>query len=215
MWTDHFILLLHLYSFLEAHPNRNNPGYSYTMMQRRVTVSDKRDERTGLFILNTGNGKGKTTAALGVLMRAYGRDMKVIMLQFIKRRGSRFGEHLAAEKMGVEIVPLGDGFTWRSDDIEKDRQLARECWEICQDKILNSDYDVVILDELTYALTYRWLSVDEVLTTIALRPRWMHVVVTGRDAVPALVEAADIVTEMLEIRHSFKKGIPGQIGIEF
>ena len=178
-------------------------------------MSVEKDERIGLFILNTGNGKGKTSAALGTLMRAYGRDMKVIMLQFIKRKDTRFGEHIAAERMGVEIMPLGDGFTWETDNAEKDRQFARECWEICQDKLLNSDYDVVILDELTYALTYRWLSVDEVLTTIALRPEWMHVVMTGRDAIPALVDAADIVTEKMEVKHPFRKGITGQIGIEF
>ena len=178
-------------------------------------MSTEKVERKGLFILNTGNGKGKTTAALGTLMRAYGRGMKVIMLQFIKRRGIKHGEHIAAEQMGVEIVPLGDGFTWRSEDAEKDCRFARECWNLCQDKLLNSDYDVVILDELTYALTYRWLSVNEVLTTIAHRPGWMHVVVTGRDAVPALVEAADIVTEMIEIKHSFKRGITSQMGIEF
>lgn len=178
-------------------------------------MSTERDKRIGLFILNTGNGKGKTTAALGILMRSYGRGMKVIMLQFIKRKDSKFGEHIAAEKIGMEIVPLGDGFTWRTSDMEKDRRFARECWEICQDKLLNSDYDVVILDELTYALTYRWLSADEILDAIALRPKWMHVVVTGRDAAPALVDAADIVTEMIEIKHPFKKGVVGQVGIEF
>lgn len=178
-------------------------------------MSTERDKRIGLFILNTGNGKGKTTAALGMLMRAHGHGMKVLMLQFIKRKDRILGEHMAAEDMGVEIFPLGDGFTWRSSDAEKDKRLARECWEICQDKILNSDYDVVILDELTYALNYWWLSVDEVLTAIALRPRWMHVVVTGRDALPALVDAADIVTEMIEIKHPLKKGVVGQIGIEF
>lgn len=178
-------------------------------------MSTERDKRIGLFILNTGNGKGKTTAALGTLMRAYGRGMKVIMLQFIKRKGSKFGEHIAAEKIGVEIVPLGDGFAWQSDDTTKDCQFARECWRICRDKLLNGDYDVVILDELTYALTYQWLSAEEVLTAIAHRPRWMHVVVTGRDAIPALVDAADIVTEMMEVKHPFKQGIRGQMGIEF
>ena len=174
-----------------------------------------KSERIGLFILNTGNGKGKTTAALGTLMRAYGRGMKVIMLQFVKHKGSKFGEHIAAEKMGVDIVPLGDGFTWRTDDTEKDRQLARECWDICREKILSGDYDVVILDELTYPLSYQWLSTAEVLKTISRRPRWMHVVVTGRDAIPELVDAADIVTEMMEVKHSFRKGIIGQVGIEF
>ena len=178
-------------------------------------MSPEKSKRTGLFILNTGNGKGKTTAALGTLMRAYGRGMKVIMLQFIKRKDSKFGEHIAAEKLGVEIVPLGDGFTWRSDDTAVDRQFARQCWELCLDKLLNSDYDIVILDELTYALTYRWLSVSEVMDAIALRPSWMHVVVTGRDAIPELVSAADIVTEMMDIKHPFRKGVAGQMGIEF
>jgi cob(I)alamin adenosyltransferase len=178
-------------------------------------MSKDRNKRTGLFILNTGNGKGKTTAALGILMRAYGRGMKVIMLQFIKHKDSRFGEHIAAEKLGVEIIPLGDGFTWRDDNVEKDCQLARNCWKVCREIITNSDYDVVILDELTYPLLFQWLTVDEVLETISSRPSWMHVIVTGRNAIPELIEAADLVTEMMEIRHPFKKGIAGQMGIEF
>ena len=178
-------------------------------------MSNDRDKRTGLFILNTGNGKGKTTAALGILMRAWGRDMKVIMLQFIKDKESRFGEHITAEKLGVEIIPLGNGFTWSDDDLEKDRQFAQYCWEICRKKILNSDYDVVILDELTYPLMYQWLSIEDVLKTISMRPSWMHVVVTGRDALPELVEAADLVTNMVEVRHPYRKGIMGQVGIEF
>jgi len=178
-------------------------------------MSKDMNGRTGLFILNTGNGKGKTTAALGILMRAYGRGMKVIMLQFIKDKDNRFGEHIAAEKLGVEIIPLGHGFTWRDDNLDADCQLARDCWNICREKILNSDYDIVILDELTYPLLFHWLDVNEVIETISSRPVWMHVVVTGRYAVPELVEAADLVTEMMEIRHPFKKGILGQMGIEF
>jgi len=163
----------------------------------------------------TGNGKGKTTAALGTLMRAYGKDMKVIMLQFIKGKGMRLGEHVAAERIGVEIIPLGDGFTWQFKEQKKDRQMALECWAVCVDKILNGDYDIVILDELTYALKYGWLSVSEVLDVLEIRPERMHIVVTGRDAPPELVAAADMVTEMIEVKHHFKKGVAGQKGIEF
>jgi cob(I)alamin adenosyltransferase len=172
-------------------------------------------DRTGLLMVYTGNGKGKTTEALGTLMRAYGEDMKVIMLQFIKGKGMRLGEHVAAERMGVEIIPLGNGFTWQSKEIEKDQQLAIECWTVCADKILNSDYDIVILDELTYALKYGWLSISEVLDVLEMRPEQMHIVVTGRDAPPELVAAADMVTEMIEVKHHFKKGVVGQKGIEF
>ena len=115
----------------------------------------------------TGKGKGKTTAALGCLMRAYGRGLKVIMLQFIKKKGSQFGEHIAAEKFGIEIVPLGEGFTWKSENLEKDRKAALDCWAICEDKILNSDYDMIALDEITYPVKFGWLDVDEVLRTAA------------------------------------------------
>ena len=108
----------------------------------------------GLVIVNTGNGKGKTTAALGVLMRAWGQDLRVVMLQFIKARTANWGEIRAARKMGVELIPLGDGFTWMSSDIEKDRALAQECWCLCREKIESGQYDVVILDEMTYCFKY-------------------------------------------------------------
>ena len=172
-------------------------------------------DRIGLLMVYTGNGKGKTTAALGTLMRAYGRDMKVVMLQFIKGKGIRLGEHIAAERMGVEMIPLGDGFTWQSKELDNDQKMALEGWTVCVDKILSGDYDIVILDELTYALEYGWLSVSEVLNVLKMRPKWMHVVVTGRDAPPKLVAAADMVTEMIEMKHHFKNGILGQKGIEF
>ena len=161
-----------------------------------------------------GNGKGKTSAALGSLIRAYGRGLNVIMLQFIKRKGLQCGEHIAAEEFGIEIIPLGDGFTWRSEDLEKDRKLALECWDVCKDKILNGDYDMIILDEITYPVTYGWLNVDEVLSVIAQRPKWMHVIITGRDANEKLIDAADLVTQMLDVKHHLGKNIRQQPGIE-
>ena len=163
----------------------------------------------------TGKGKGKTTAALGCLMRAYGRGLKVIMLQFVKKKGSRFGEHIAAEQLGIEIVPLGEGFTWRSEDIEKDRKAALECWNICKDKILGGHYDMIVLDEITYPIKFDWLDVNEVLSVIAQRPKWMHIIITGRDVDEKIVGAADLVTEMLEVKHHFSKNIRQQPGIEW
>jgi len=169
----------------------------------------------GLVIVNTGKGKGKTTAALGVLLRAWGRDMRVVMLQFIKAKTGKWGEVRAAGKMGVEIIPLGDGFTWTSKDIEHDRGLAQEGWQQCRAKIASGEYDVVILDELTYCLKFGWLEIDEVLDVLRSRPDGQHVVITGRDAPAELTAFADLVTEMREVKHPYKAGVRAQPGIEF
>ncbi len=178
-------------------------------------MPDNRESRHGLLMVNTGNGKGKTTAALGVMLRAWGRGWKVTMLQFIKTTTSNYGEHRAAQKLGIEIVPLGDGFTWLSKDIEQDRAHAREAWDLAKEKMYSGEYDLVVLDELTYPLIYDWLPLHEVLDALSKRPSWLHVIVTGRDAPPALMEAADMVTEMQEVKHPFQKGIKAQPGIEF
>ena len=170
----------------------------------------------GLVIVNTGDGKGKTTAALGVLFRAWGRGMKVHMFQFIKNTGSRYGEQRAAEKVGINIDALGDGFTWLSKDLDRSGELAAQQWEQCKEAILHGDDDVVVMDELTYALQFGWVSTAELVETLKQRPPAMHVIITGRGAPEELVEYADLVTEMREIKHPFKdKGIKAQPGIEF
>lgn len=174
-----------------------------------------REQRHGLLIVNTGDGKGKSTAALGILLRGVGRGMRVGMWQFVKNRDARFGEHLAAERLGVEIVALGDGFTWLSENIEEDRALAEKGWEVCREAIRGGEYDILIFDELTYPLRFGWLDTAEVLEEIRGRPTGTHVVVTGRDAPPALVEAADLVTEMRLVKHPYREqGIGAQPGIE-
>lgn len=174
-----------------------------------------RERRTGLVIVNTGKGKGKTTAALGILLRASGRDMSVAMLQFIKSADSERGEHIAARRLGVEIISMGAGFTWLSERIEEDKALARECWSRCSEVLLSGKHDVVIFDELTYALTYGWLAHEEVFEVLRERPRGTHVVITGRDATPELMEFADLVTEMNEIKHPYRTvGLGAQPGIE-
>ncbi|NIR79948.1 MAG: cob(I)yrinic acid a,c-diamide adenosyltransferase [Gemmatimonadetes bacterium] len=174
-----------------------------------------KNRRTGLVIVNTGTGKGKTTAALGVLLRARGRGMKVAMLQFIKSADTDRGEHVGARELGVEIVPMGAGFTWLSESIEEDRKLARKCWARCTEVLHSDEHDVVIFDELTYALSYGWLTHDEVFSALDERPDGTHVVITGRNATDELVEYADLVTEMKEIKHPYRtEGLSAQPGID-
>jgi len=171
--------------------------------------------KKGVVIVNTGNGKGKTTAAMGLLLRAWGQGLRVCMLQFIKARTANWGEEKAARKIGLEMIPLGDGFTWLSKDIEQDKALARQGWEICSEKILSGNYDLIVLDEMTYVLKYGWLSWEEVRNTLDQRPAWMHIVITGRYAPPELVAYADLVSEIVEVKHHYHAGVKAQKGIEF
>jgi cob(I)alamin adenosyltransferase len=137
------------------------------------------------------------------------------MLQFIKARTANWGEEKAARKMGMEMIPLGGGFTWLSDNIEHDKALARQGWDICRQKILSGNYDLIVLDEMTYVLKYGWPSWEEVRDTLDQRPAGMHVVVTGRYAPPELVAYADLVSEIVEVKHPYLAGVKAQKGIEF
>lgn len=179
---------------------------------------DYREKTRGLLMVNTGNGKGKTTAALGLLMRAAGRGLNCCMIQFMKSKHDRYGEHEAAETLGIEVHTMGDGFTWDTKNPEQDRRTARETWDLCVTKLESGDYDLLVFDELVYVLSYGMLPVDEVLAVFqrirAAQPA-LHIVVTGRDAPAALIEAADLVTEMGEVKHPFYAGIFAQQGIEF
>ena len=172
-------------------------------------------ERKALVIVLTGQGKGKSTAALGVVLRAWGRGMTTVVLQFVKARTANYGENRAARKLGIEMIPLGEGFTWLSKDIEKDKATARECWELARQKIDSGQYDIVVLDEMTYPMTYGWIAVEEVIDTLRRRPQGLHVIITGRDAPQELIDFADLVTEMREVKHPYQKGIKAQPGIDF
>jgi cob(I)alamin adenosyltransferase len=178
-------------------------------------MSPEKQPRKALVVVNTGNGKGKTTAALGVVLRAWGRGMRVVIIQFVKTRTSNYGENRAAKKLGIEMIPMGEGFTWLSKDIEKDKATAREAWELARQKICSGEYDLVLLDELTYPLTYGWVPVQEVIDVLEHRPEGLHVIITGRDAPQELIDYADLVTEMREIKHPFRQGLKAQPGIEF
>jgi cob(I)alamin adenosyltransferase len=172
-------------------------------------------KKKGLIIVYTGNGKGKTTAALGVALRASGYGMKVIMLQFFKGKW-KYGELRGAPKLETfEIRPMGHGFTWESKDIEVDKRMVREAWQAARTEILSGKYDLVILDEINYALSYGFIPVEDVVDFLKKKPEMLHVILTGRNAKPEVIEIADMVTEMREIKHPFRKGIVAQKGIEF
>lgn len=171
-------------------------------------------ERRGLIIVNTGDGKGKSTAAFGLALRAHGRGKTVKIFQFMKVPTARFGEHRMFEQLGLEVEGLGDGFSWKSQDLDHSAQLARDGWQKAKAAILSGDYFMVTLDEITYPLIYGWLALDEVLETLSARPVDVHVVLTGRRAPPELIALADTVTEMTLIKHAFRAGIPAQRGIE-
>jgi cob(I)alamin adenosyltransferase len=172
--------------------------------------------KKGLLIVHTGNGKGKTTAALGLAMRALGHGLKVCIIQFIK--GSwKYGELSSAKLFGelLDLHVMGKGFTRKSQDIEADKKIAQDAWEFAKQVLASEEYQMVILDELTYLIKYGFIPETEVLGVLAKRREDLHVVVTGRNASQALIEAADLVTEMIERKHPLKKGIKAQKGIEF
>jgi cob(I)alamin adenosyltransferase len=178
-------------------------------------------KRRGLVVVYTGHGKGKTTAALGMVFRALGRGMPVTVVQFIKGKW-KTGERLFAEKLAAPATTadlrfhvMGLGFTWESDDLEKDKAAARAAWETAKAEILSGERDLVVLDEITYTFHYGFLDLADVLETLRARPAHVHVVATGRDAPAQLVELADLVSEMTLVKHPFTAGVEAQIGVDF
>lgn len=175
-------------------------------------------ERRGIVIVNTGDGKGKSTAAFGLALRAHGRGKAVKIFQFMKVPSARFGEHRMFEQLGIPIEGLGDGFSWKSQDLDHSAQLARDGWAKAKAAIQSGEYFMVVLDEFTYPLIYGWMEplggVEEVVQTLFDRPTDVHVVITGRRCPPEIIELADTVTEMTKVKHAFNAGIPAQRGIE-
>jgi cob(I)alamin adenosyltransferase len=172
--------------------------------------------KKGLLIVNTGDGKGKTTAALGMVLRAWGRGFRICVIQFIKAETGQWGEIKAAKKLGIEWHTMGDGFMWTSKDMGETTARALHGWEIAKEKIASNQYDLIVLDEFTYALHFDWLDTGEVFEWLRLnRPPNLHLVITGRSAPEALIDQADLVTEMRLIKHPYDQGIQAQPGIEF
>ena len=173
-------------------------------------------KRKGLLIVNTGDGKGKTTAALGTILRAWGRGMRPCVIQFMKSETGQWGEVKAARKLEIEWHSLGDGFTWTSKDMDETIAKAQQAWTLAQEKIASDNYDLILLDEFTYPLQFGWLNVSDVLAWLSEhKPLRLHIIITGRDAPKDLIEMADLVTEMFMVKHPYEQGIIAQPGIEF
>lgn len=167
-----------------------------------------------MILVNTGDGKGKSTAAFGVVLRAVARGWDVAVVQFMKSGGWRVGEEqVCRDRLGVDWWAIGEGFTWESTDLTEDEATAQEAWRHARSVIEGGAHQLVVLDEVTYPMTFGWIDTDEVVAV--LRAAGVHVVCTGRDAPPALVEAADTVTEMRKVKHAYDAGISAMKGIEF
>ncbi|MEQ8697509.1 MAG: cob(I)yrinic acid a,c-diamide adenosyltransferase [Bauldia litoralis] len=183
---------------------------------RDKIVATKTIEK-GLLIVHTGKGKGKSTAAFGMVFRALGHGLPVAIIQFVKGKWQT-GERVALEKFGdlVSINTMGEGFTWETQDRQRDLAAARSAWERAKEIIVSRDYKLVLLDELNIVLRYGYLSADEIVAFLRdEKPDDVHVIVTGRNAPDSLIEAADLVTEMEMVKHPFRSGVKAQLGIEF
>jgi cob(I)alamin adenosyltransferase len=168
-----------------------------------------------LVLVNTGDGKGKSSAAFGVMGRAWARGWRVGVLQFIKSESWNTGEHKLAAHLGIEWWSLGDGFTWESSDMDETVAKGRHAWQIASAKLASGDYDLLVLDELTYTMSFGWVPVADVVAAIRDRAPHTNVVVTGRDAPAELIALADTATEMRMLKHAYEQGIAAKRGIEY
>ncbi len=188
-------------------------------MQRKKEVVEQKvaaaaTER-GILLVNTGNGKGKSSAAFGVAARALGHGLKVAVVQFVKSRKDTGEEAVLGAQPNIVWHVMGEGFTWVTQDPARDAAAARAAWAVAAGYLRDPAIGLVVLDELTYAFKYQWLPLDEVLAAFAARPSLQHVIVTGRAAPEGLIEAADTVTEMTMVKHAFKAGVKAMPGMEF
>ncbi|OIQ87741.1 Cob(I)yrinic acid a,c-diamide adenosyltransferase [mine drainage metagenome] len=188
-------------------------------MQRKKTVVDAKIESAqtakGLLLIHTGNGKGKSTAAFGLLARALGHGMRAAVVQFIKGRSDTGEEAFFRANANLTWHVMGDGFTWETQNAERDLASARKAWELVCSYLQDESINVVILDEFTYALKYGWLTIDEVCAALQTRPVMQHVVITGRGAPEGLIAIADTVSEINLVKHAFKDGVQAMPGIEW
>jgi len=194
-----------------------NQRHSERMARKKVVIDEKiqaADIDRGVLLVLTGNGKGKSSSAFGMLARALGHGMQAGVAQFIKGRSDTGEEAFFRQQSGVQWHVLGEGFTWETQNLEQDIAIARRGWEMVCGMLRDESIGIVILDELTYPLKYGWLELDTVLNDIAARPPMQHVVITGRGAPEGLVEAADTVSEIRDIKHAFRAGVRAQAGVD-
>ena len=198
--------------------NSKNIRHLARMQRKKVVVDEKiatAHVARGLLLIHTGNGKGKSTAAFGLLARALGHGKKAVVVQFIKGRSDTGEEAFfkAAPKLTWHV--MGDGFTWETQNPEQDQLSAKVAWDLVKQYLQDASVDVLILDEFTYTLKYQWLEIGEVVSAIQNRPPMQHVVVTGRGAPAGLIEIADTVSEIHLVKHAFHAGVKAMPGIEF
>ncbi|WP_419911267.1 cob(I)yrinic acid a,c-diamide adenosyltransferase [Hoeflea sp.] len=189
-------------------------------MKKKKAARDKiiatKTIEKGLTIVHTGKGKGKSTAAFGMIFRAIGNDMKVGVVQFVKGKwGTGERKVLEAFPDQVTLATMGEGFTWETQDRQRDIEAARQAWEKAKEMILDDEHQMVLCDELNIVLRYDYLPVEEIIETLKKKPEMKHVIITGRNAKDELIEFADLVTEMEMVKHPFRSGVKAQVGIEF
>ena len=189
-------------------------------MKKKKAARDKiiatKTREKGLIMVHTGKGKGKSTAAFGMVFRALGNGMKVGVVQFVKGKWQT-GERVILEKLGdqVTMTAMGDGFTWETQDRQRDIEAARAAWERAKEMIMDDEHDMVLCDELNIVLRYDYLPVEEIVEVLKNKPEMKHVIITGRNAKEELMEVADLVTDMTMIKHPFRDGVKAQVGVEF
>jgi cob(I)alamin adenosyltransferase len=188
-------------------------------MQRKKEVIDRKvgaaDTARGVFLIHTGNGKGKSSAAFGLVARALGHGLRVVVIQFVKSRSDTGEEAFFRAQSNVGWHVMGEGFTWETQDDARDAAAAQAAWAKAREALADPAVDLVVLDEFTYALKYRWLEVEPVLAAFAARPAMQHLIVTGRAAPAELIAAADTVTDMTLVKHAFQAGVQAMPGIEW
>lgn len=170
---------------------------------------------SSLLLVNTGDGKGKSTAAFGTAIRAVARGWKVAVIQFLKSGDWSVGEEKVGRQLGIDWWALGDGFTWDSKNMEESEAVALAAWERASDVIRGGEHRLVVLDEITYPINWSWIDLDEVIEVLSSRPRDVNVIITGRDAPTEIVEIADTVTEMRKVKHAYDSGVMARRGIDY
>ena len=201
-----------------THDTDRDTRHNARMARKKDVVDDKiaaAQAERGVLLVNTGNGKGKSSAGFGLVARALGHGMKVGVVQFIKGRSDTGEEAFFRTQLGVTWHVMGEGFTWETQDRARDIAAAEAAWAVAREMLQNPALGLVVLDELNIALKYQYLDVDRVVADLRARPPMQHVVVTGRGAPPALVEAADTVTDMTPVKHAFAAGVKAMPGMEW
>ncbi len=197
--------------------SNTNERHKNRMVRKKAVVDSaiaNADQDKGLLLVLTGNGKGKSSSAFGMLARALGHNMRAGVAQFIKGKGDTGEEVFFRRLPEVTWHVLGEGFTWETQNLERDRETAQRGWAVVREMLSDTSIDLIVLDELTYPLKYGWLDLEVVLNDLSNRPAMQHVIITGRGAPPALIDAADTVTELKDNKHAFRAGIRAQKGID-